>query len=404
MATSGGPETSGKGYTMTCQGGVWVRITESDTAGNLGVKQAAPKAPLHVGGEVIIGVTTGLACDADREGAIRYNTTADVLEFCDATTWTALAAGSACDSAPAFFAFTAQTQLATSTQYSSNIVAVAGMDAACDAVVGVSGSGVPEYRVCSTSNCSSVDQTWTTANNTIAMQGKFIQLRATTSASAGTTFTITASIGATTSTWDITTIPTDCSTGAIGTVCADGSVYAGTSPDGDVPMYAARCDYNMTWDGASCVNTRTGISWNDGNGGWVDTTLVNCVSVLACNNSGETNTTTLIAEDSNSSAGGSQPHAAAQYCSDLSVHGQTDWYLPSAPELNILFTNKTAIANFEVNGSLYWSSSENTNDGAWVQRFSDGAQGNFGKYNGNYVRCVRRWIVFPEHLSGRIDD
>lgn len=36
---SGGPETTGKGFTMTCQGGVWVRVTESDTAGNLGVKQ-----------------------------------------------------------------------------------------------------------------------------------------------------------------------------------------------------------------------------------------------------------------------------------------------------------------------------------------------------------------------------
>jgi len=88
---SGGLETSGKAYFMTCQGGVWVRIAESDTGGNLGVKQATPKAPLHVGGEAIIGETTGLACDADREGGIRYNNTSDELEYCDGTAWASIA-------------------------------------------------------------------------------------------------------------------------------------------------------------------------------------------------------------------------------------------------------------------------------------------------------------------------
>lgn len=92
LRMSGGPETTGKGFTMTCQGGVWVRIFESDTGGNLGVKQAAPKAPLHVGGEAIIGATTGLACDADRTGGIRWSSANSTFEMCDGSAWKLLLA------------------------------------------------------------------------------------------------------------------------------------------------------------------------------------------------------------------------------------------------------------------------------------------------------------------------
>jgi hypothetical protein len=345
-------------------------------------------ADFRAGGGLILGTST-TTCVAGVAGGMRYSSANGCIEVCDGSAWGCMVTDT-CDSAPAFFAFTDQNSLGTSSLYSSNIVAITGMDSGCNATVSVSGSGTPEYRVCSTSNCSSVDITWTTSNNSVAMQGKYIQLRATTAGTAGTTYTITASIGPVSSDWNITTTPADCSTGAIGTVCADGSVYAGTSPDGSVPMYVTRCDYNQTWSGSACTGTRQGITWNNGQSDWVDTSLVNCGSVPACDVSGETNTTTLAAADSDSNDGGVQPHAAAKYCDDLTVHGNSDWYLPSAPELNVINTNKTAIGQFDISGSFYWSSSEYIFINAWYQRFSDGAQGFNGKVNGYLVRCARR--------------
>jgi hypothetical protein len=98
---------------------------------------------------------------------------------------------------------------------------------------------------------------------------------------------------------------------------------------------------------------------------------------------------------------------AAAYCYYLNLHGQTDWYLPSKDELDVLHTNRTAIGGFDsgwynIRGE-YWSSSEIGSTGAWVQ-FADGAQNadhyfsNDGAQNadgnnpGNTyrVRCVRR--------------
>lgn len=345
-------------------------------------------ADFRMGGGILIG-PSGTPCSAVTEGGVFYDSNSSCLKLCNGASWNCMTAGT-CDFAPAFFAFIDQNSLGPSSQYASNIARITGMDAACAASIGVGGQGTPEYRICATSNCSSVDINWTTANNSLAVQGKYIQLRATTAATAGTTHTITASIGGITSNWNITTTPTDCSTGAVGTVCADGSVYAGISPDGSVPMYVTRCDYNQTWSGSACINARTGITWNNGQDDWVDTLLVNCGSFPACDPSGETNTATLVAADSDSDDPGVQPHAAAKYCDDLVVHGQSDWYLPSAPELNVMYGHKVAIGQLEVSGSYYWSSSEVSSGDAWYQRFSDGVQSNNNKYGGNLVRCVRR--------------
>ena len=86
ITNTGGVENTGIGYHMVCQGGAWVRIFESDTGGNLGVGQAAPKAPLHVGGEAIVG-STGLTCNTDRKGGLRWNDGDTRLELCDGTSW-----------------------------------------------------------------------------------------------------------------------------------------------------------------------------------------------------------------------------------------------------------------------------------------------------------------------------
>ncbi len=358
-------------------------------------------ADFRIGGGILVGPST-TTCDGTKTGGLRWSSANSTFEMCDGVSWQKISA-STCDSAPAFFIFTDQSMLATSTLVTSNIVSITGMDAGCSASVGVSGTGgSPEYRICSTSNCSSVDIDWTAGNNTLAMQGKYMQLRATTSASAGTTFTITANIGTTDSDWDIMTQHADCSANPIGSVCGDGTVYAGLSPDGSVPMFVTRCDAGQSWTG-SCTGTRTGMSWNDGNSSWVDTALVNCSALGACSPSGESNTVILINTDSNSNTSGLQNHVAAKYCADLSSNGYTDWYLPSIEELNVLYGNRTAIGGFTT--VWYRSSQEANSSMAGIQSFSNGdvelLSSGYNKASAPiYVRCVRRNAdVTPTSLS-----
>jgi hypothetical protein len=88
---------------------------------------------------------------------------------------------------------------------------------------------------------------------------------------------------------------------------------------------------------------------------------------------------------------------AARLCYDLVEGGYSDWYLPSRDELNKLYENRVAIGNFTTSESeitMYWSSTENTNNPlytAWVQFFSHGIQSPDRGKDGNAirVRCVR---------------
>lgn len=390
---------SGSSNSLLICNGSTLELLEKDLSNPVrkGIGTASPAATLHVNGEVILG-NTGLACDAAREGALRWkNAAPKCVQVCDGSSWACVQ--STCDSTPAFFPFTAQTDLAVSTLVTSNIALITGMDAGCTVTVSVSGaSGSPEYRVCSTLDCSSVTQNWTAANNTIDMQGKYLQLRATTSASAGTELTITANVGPVLSTWSIA----DCSFSPVGTVCADGTVYAGTSPASSTPMYVTRCDGGRVWGGSSCSGSRLSTAWNNGNSsGYVDTSLTNCgAAPCAGTADGSANTATLAAADSDSGTGGTQPHAAAVYCDGLNIHGHTDWYLPSLPELDVIvrannpdLTNGTGddntLGDFAMT-TYYWSSSEHVNSFAWFERPSDGYQQVNAKYGGLAVRCARR--------------
>lgn len=325
---------------------------------------------------------TALACSSTTAGGMRYNSSSGIVQVCDGTSWQSLFA-SVCDNAPALPVFADQTNLATSSLTSSNIVLVTGMDAACNATVGISGTGgSPQYRVCSDAACSTVTQNWTAANNTIAMQGLYIQLRATSSASVATNFAVTLSIGSVSSVWNISTGMSGCA--PIGTVCSDGTVYAGLS-GASTPMYVTRCDAGQTWSGSACTGTRQTLCWNNCNSSDYTTTSTG-------SSDGQGNTATLVVTDSDSGIAGVQQHLAAQYCKSLSVNGHSDWYLPAQTELNTLYTNAAAIGNFDTSGNLYWSSAEGgDNTRSWYQNFSTGGQSDYGaKQSGMFVRCARR--------------
>lgn len=190
------------------------------------------------------------------------------------------------------------------------------------------------------------------------------------------------------------TVPVDPCAGspAPGAVCSDGTVYAGLSPDGNVKMYVTRCDAGQTWDGASCINPRQAMPWNNGQTDWVDAPITECGSYAGCGVSGKTDTPVLATSDSDSNDPGIQPHEAAKYCYDLVLHGQSDWYLPSIAELSILHSNKVSIGQFDTTTpGLYASSSENAPiNFAWTKNFGSGAHGGFPKDFGFTVRCARQ--------------
>lgn len=160
-----------------------------------------------------------------------------------------------------------------------------------------------------------------------------------------------------------------------GDVCSDSTVYAGLSPDGNVPMYTTAADQGL-------------FPWNNGNAsGWTTTNQTSTVT-------GRDNTANLLTIDSDSNTGGTQAHLAAQACANLSVHEHNDWYLPALDELNVLYANRLTIGGFNTSGSdpagFYWSSSEDGQVRTRHQRFSDGSQFEDGKHWDKQVRCVRR--------------
>jgi hypothetical protein len=75
------------------------------------------------------------------------------------------------------------------------------------------------------------------------------------------------------------------------------------------------------------------------------------------------------------------------------AHDHDDWRVPTKKELGVLFNNRAAIGGFNVTGSRpagwYWSSSQGYFNGAWAQRFSDETQRYGTKGYDSSLRCVR---------------
>jgi len=82
---------------------------------------------------------------------------------------------------------------------------------------------------------------------------------------------------------------------------------------------------------------------------------------------------------------------AQKYAAKLDALGHQDWHVPTKGELNVLYNNRAAVGGFKeawaAPANCYWSSSPNSVNDGWVQRFSDGLQSN--TYNASSLRCVR---------------
>lgn len=331
------------------------------------------------GGGVRIG-TSSTTCAAGVAGGVRYNATGKCLELCDGTSWSCISVAACGDATPNTFNFTDLVNQATSTLATSNILQVTGIS--CVVNIAISGEGSPQFRTCSDNACSSVLLDWS-ASGTID-NNQYLQLRLTTSAIGGDTHSATVSVGTFADVWNAT--PTgDCTGSPVpGTICADGTVYAGQSPDGNVKMYTTRCDVGQHWDGVACAGTAMPLTWNDGFMNYVNTNARSA-------SGGAANTATLVATDSNSVAPGIQLHNAAHYCSGggfTDDAGYTDWYLPASSELVIMYGNRVSIGNFVA--TTYLSSTEIDMSGVVGRQFTDGTYTGLGKHSAFRMRCVRK--------------
>ena len=89
--------------------------------------------------------------------------------------------------------------------------------------------------------------------------------------------------------------------------------------------------------------------------------------------------------------------SAAKLCLDLVSGGQSDWYLPSIQELNMLWNNYYTVTRAlsqisgatQLSNSAYWSSSEDDGNYAWVFYFYSGDAGGGNKFKTDCVRAVR---------------
>jgi hypothetical protein len=310
---------------------------------------------------IILGTVTAppyaaTTCDSNKAGMIQW--TGSAFQGCDGSNWVSF--GGVCSS-PSAFSFTDQTEVAPSTTITSDSVSLSGSSFSC--AVSASCTG-----------CSDILRNGVSSGATshvLVAPGDTISLAISSSATASATATASVTVGATTSSvWSVTT--TQCPN--VGDVCADGSQYAGITPNGNIRMYVERCDYPQTWNGSSCTGTIQYPKWASG------------VSVT-------TNRTSAVTGEANSDylaglSNADSPYSAAQHCYNATDHGQTDWYLPATQELQLLTAN---YSTFNMQSTNYWASTESSTVNAVTVKYPTSASADpKTSSTSNRVRCVRK--------------
>lgn len=148
-----------------------------------------------------------------------------------------------------------------------------------------------------------------------------------------------------------------------------------TGPAGGIIFY----DKGNASDGwrflkAAPANQSDGIQWY--NSSYIGIKTDNAIGT------GRANTAAIIA------AQGVGSYAAA-ICDSLVIGDYDDWFLPSRDELDLMYENLKKAALGGLGGVWFWSSSQNNDDYAWEQNFSDGRRAYSSKDDVSAVRAVR---------------
>jgi hypothetical protein len=165
--------------------------------------------------------------------------------------------------APNAFSFTDVTGATTGWTVQSNAVTLSGFTGSLTAL-------------CNT-DCTAigVNGVWGGTTNTVS-SGQTIAIAQVASISSITPTTASITVGNTTSsTWTVTTAADTCAgyDSAPGTVCPNGEIYAGVSPDTNAKMYTTPCDAGYYWSSGACVACSSGL-WS-GSGSTCSTTYRN---------------------------------------------------------------------------------------------------------------------------------
>ncbi len=114
------------------------------------------------------------------------------------------------------------------------------------------------------------------------------------------------------------------------------------------------------------------------------------VNILTSDISGAGSTNTLAIENTCSEA-----NIAAKICSNLSLNGYSDWYLPSRTELHQMYQNLhlNGLGNFSITtgDNFYWSSSQFNNMSAWYSYFAVNDEVAGSKTGSFRVRAIRKF-------------
>jgi len=329
------------------------------------------KAPLILGA-VANPPYSSTACDSGKAGMIQW--TGTEFQGCDGSSWKTLGM----NNGPNAFSFTNQTDADSSSTISSDAVTLSGFTGSLTA-----------YCI---SGCTAIARngTWGSVVVSGFVSGNTIAIRQTAGSSSTTTTSAAVVVGTTVSSaWSVTT---DICGGAptVGTVCGDGSVYVGLYPASSTKMYAARCDLGQTWSGSACTGTRNTYMWG---------TTSHVTGYTSATN-GQSNTSGLVANYSTYNDGYTTGVPAAQACSDSTLHGKTDWYLPASDELAVVWTGAGSSSSgvtsaysssFDVSSSTkYYSSTEKDFENAYYYSYNNGTNGYNKKFNPYSVRCFRR--------------
>jgi phage baseplate assembly protein gpV len=160
-----------------------------------------------------------------------------------------------------------------------------------------------------------------------------------------------------------------------------------TGPGGGVIFFVDRYDEyaGFTYLEVAPVSTQVPRSWATNVNSNQSTTVSGADSRAL--GAGYQNTIDIVSQSGNVAA-----TCAAKYCADLVSGGQSDWYLPSISELQLIRNvvyNQLDVGSF-INGG-YWSSTESAANAAWYHSFHTALLDTQGKSQNQYVRPVRRF-------------